>query len=121
YLHHRARAGRLGGLPGDYERRDTLTSLTMGTASLLVPLVAPTLLAPITPGKGRHGKKLVAGVAAAVAVTTAADIAARRLDGEPSHVDETDLGSPGPRRNGATLAAVDEAPVEAQPRSSRRR
>src|SRR5690606_5761209 len=67
YLHHRARAGRLGGLPGDYERRDTLTSLTMGTASLLVPLVAPKLLAPITPGKGRHGKKLVAGVAAAAA------------------------------------------------------
>lgn len=80
YLHHRARAGRIGPLAGDYERRDTLTSLTMGTASLMVPLVAPKLLAPITPGKGRYGKALVAGAAAAAAITTVADVVARRLE-----------------------------------------
>ena len=78
YLHHRSRARVVGELPGDYERRDTLTSLTMGTASLVVPLVAPTLLAPITPGKGRYGKALVAGAVGAAAVTTIADVVVRR-------------------------------------------
>ena len=52
HLHHKRRAARVGPLPGDYERRDTLTSLAMGVGSLLVPLVSPRLLAPITPGKG---------------------------------------------------------------------
>lgn len=84
YLHHRSRAQRVGPLPGDYERRDTLTSLTMGTGSLLVPLVAPNLLAPITPGKGRYGKHLVVGAAVAAAVTTVADQVARRLDRPPA-------------------------------------
>ena len=60
YLHHRSRSAEKGPLPGDYERRDTLTSLTMGTGSLLVPLVAPKLLGPMTPGKGRFGRHLVA-------------------------------------------------------------
>ena len=78
YLHHRSRARVVGELPGDYERRDTLTSLTMGTASLVVPLFAPTLLAPITPGKGRYGKALVAGAVGAAAVTTVADVVVRR-------------------------------------------
>jgi sterol desaturase/sphingolipid hydroxylase (fatty acid hydroxylase superfamily) len=82
YLHHRSRARVVGELPGDYERRDTLTSLTMGSASLVVPLVAPTLLAPITPGKGRYGKALVAGAIGAAAVTTVADVVVRRGEAE---------------------------------------
>ena len=82
YLHHRSRARVVGELPGDYERRDTLTSLTMGSASLVVPLVAPTLLGPITPGKGRYGKALVAGAIGAAAVTTVADVVVRRGEAE---------------------------------------
>ena len=51
-----------------FDTRDTLTSLAMGALSLAAPLVVPKVLAPITPGVGRHATKLV-GVAAALAVT----------------------------------------------------
>ncbi len=60
-----------------FETRDTLTSLAMGALSLAAPLVVPKLLAPITPGVGRHARTLV-GVAAGLAVTaTVADWIAR--------------------------------------------
>src|SRR4051812_10450316 len=71
------RAERDGPSAADYERRDTITSLTMGVASLLAPMIVPKLLAPITPGKGRFGKALVATAIGAVAVTTIADVVAR--------------------------------------------
>ncbi len=79
YLVQRRRLAR-GGAPaaGDYEWRDTLASLAMGTGSLAVPLVVPRLLAPLTPGKGRYGRALLAGALGAVAVTTAADAVVRR-------------------------------------------
>lgn len=97
YLHHKRRAERVGPLPGDYERRDTLTSLAMGTGSLLVPLFAPRLLAPITPGKGRFGKALVGGALAAAAVTTVADVVARRAetaaDTDPSEAEGPDAAA----------------------------
>lgn len=78
YLHHRARGRRGIELPGDYERRDTLTSLTMGAASLAVPLVAPKLLAAFTPGKGRYGRALIGGAVGAAVATTVADVIVRR-------------------------------------------
>ncbi len=66
-----------------FETPDTLTSLAMGALSLVAPLVVPKVLAPITPGVGRHATKLV-GVAAALAVTaTVADRLAR--DDSTSH------------------------------------
>jgi sterol desaturase/sphingolipid hydroxylase (fatty acid hydroxylase superfamily) len=74
----RSHAEDRGPTPGDYERRDTITSLAMGTGSLLAPFVVPKLLAPITPGKGRYGKALVATAVGAAAVTTVADLLARR-------------------------------------------
>jgi sterol desaturase/sphingolipid hydroxylase (fatty acid hydroxylase superfamily) len=77
------RAEREGPSAADYERRDTITSLTMGVASLVAPMVMPRLLAPFTPGKGRYGKALVAGALGAVAVTVAADRLARRAEAEP--------------------------------------
>ncbi len=82
YLHHRGRNARGVTLPGDYESRDTLTSLTMGLASLAVPLVAPKLLAPFTPGKGRFGKAIVAGAVTAAAATTIADVIVRRAEAD---------------------------------------
>jgi sterol desaturase/sphingolipid hydroxylase (fatty acid hydroxylase superfamily) len=77
YLWLRNRNGERGPTPADYERRDTLTSLAMGTGSLLAPMVVPKLFGPVTPGKGKYGKALVATAVAAVAVTTVADLVAR--------------------------------------------
>ena len=121
YAHHRPRLPEAGPLPGDYERRDTLTSLTMGTASLLVPLVAPTILGPITPGKGRYGKALVAGALGAIAVTTVADVAARRAEAELAADEERSIHElnvdAGPDRRRPRPAA---APVGAAPASPAR-
>jgi sterol desaturase/sphingolipid hydroxylase (fatty acid hydroxylase superfamily) len=64
--------------PGDYERRDTLASLAMGSLSLLAPFVMPRLLRPITPGRGRFAKAAIAVAVGAAVVTTAADAVARR-------------------------------------------
>lgn len=79
YLAQRRRLAR-GGAPaaGDYEPRDTLASLAMGNLSLLAPFVVPRLLRPITPGRGRFAKAAVAVAIGAAAVTTVADVVARR-------------------------------------------
>jgi sterol desaturase/sphingolipid hydroxylase (fatty acid hydroxylase superfamily) len=81
YVLLRRRAGQRGPTAADYERRDTVASLTMGVGSLVAPLVVPWLLRPITPGRGRFGKAFVTAVVGAAAVTTAADIVARRAAG----------------------------------------
>ena len=78
YLWLRAHAAERGPTPADYERRDTITSLTMGFASLVAPMVVPKLFGPITPGKGKYGKALVMTAATAAAVTTVADFVVRR-------------------------------------------
>ena len=78
YLWLRRRARTRGPSPADYERRDTITSLTMGVGSLLAPAVTHRLLRHVTPGRGRYGRGLVAGALGAAAVTTAADAVVRR-------------------------------------------
>jgi sterol desaturase/sphingolipid hydroxylase (fatty acid hydroxylase superfamily) len=78
----RRRAEEQGPSPADYERRDTIASLSMGVASLVVPIVMQKLLKPITPGKGRFGKALIATAVGAVAVTTIADVVARRQEAD---------------------------------------
>ncbi|MGZ4734968.1 MAG: sterol desaturase family protein [Acidimicrobiia bacterium] len=75
-----ARARREGPSAADYELRDTITSLTMGVASLLAPIVMPKLLRPFTPGKGRYAKALVATAVGSIAVTLVADRVARRAE-----------------------------------------
>jgi sterol desaturase/sphingolipid hydroxylase (fatty acid hydroxylase superfamily) len=77
YLWLREHADQRGPTPADYERRDTITSLAMGTWSLAAPFIAPKLFGRITPGKGKYGKALIATAATAVAVTTIADFVAR--------------------------------------------
>ena len=104
YLHHKRRAARVGPLPGDYERRDTLTSLAMGMGSLLVPLVSPKLLAPITPGKGRFGKAVLGGAVAAAAVTTVADLVARRAEADADAADAAGPHATAPPSPAALLA-----------------
>ena len=73
----RRAAARGSSSAGDFERRDTVASLTMGTASLAAPFVLPRLLRPFTPGRGRLGKLLVAGAVGAAAAATAADAVVR--------------------------------------------
>ena len=82
-LEHRVLRKRAGA--GDttavgYERRDTIASLLMGTASLYAPLAISRALAPIQPGKGRARAALVATAIGAAAITTTADALARRDD-----------------------------------------
>ncbi|HLN05168.1 MAG TPA: sterol desaturase family protein [Acidimicrobiales bacterium] len=94
YLYLRRRAEELGPTAADYERRDTVASLTMGVGSLVAPFVLPRLLKPLTPGKGRYGTALLVAVTGAAAVTTIADVLAR-LEEQTSVVDEAGTGETG--------------------------
>jgi len=73
YLLQRRRAARRGPTAGTYERRDTVASLAMGTASLLAPIAAAKVLGPLTPGRGRYGRVLLGATACLAAVTVVAD------------------------------------------------
>ena len=75
---NRRRAARYGASAGEYERQDTIASLSMGVISLVAPVIAPRILNPFTPGRGRFGRSVVKAAVAAVAVTTAADVVRRR-------------------------------------------
>jgi sterol desaturase/sphingolipid hydroxylase (fatty acid hydroxylase superfamily) len=78
YVALRRRAATRGPSAGDYEKRDTVASLSMGVISLVAPLAAPRLLRPFTPGRGRFGRMVVGAVLGAAAITTACDFVARR-------------------------------------------
>jgi len=92
YVWLRRRARRLGPSAGQYERRDTLASLAMGTGSLVAPFVIPPLLRPFSLRRGRSGRVVVALVVGAAAVTTVADrVVSRSLDSGP---EEPGAGSP---------------------------
>lgn len=77
YAWQRKHATERGERPGDYDWRDTLASLTMGTGSLVAPLIAQKLLRPVTPGRGKYARALIAIAAGGAAVTTLADIVSR--------------------------------------------
>jgi sterol desaturase/sphingolipid hydroxylase (fatty acid hydroxylase superfamily) len=65
------RARENGPSRGDYEKDDTIASLTMGTASLVAPYAAKALAKRVRIGRGRPGAALLGaavGTAAAVAV-----------------------------------------------------
>jgi hypothetical protein len=77
----KARAEQVGPRPADYTRDDTVASLTMGVASLVVPLATTVAVRRLVPGRTRAGTALVALALGAAAVTTAADrIAGHELD-----------------------------------------
>jgi sterol desaturase/sphingolipid hydroxylase (fatty acid hydroxylase superfamily) len=73
YVWLKRRAERRGPSASSYERRDTLASLAMGTASLVAPFVVPQLLRPFRLGHGRNGRVVVGLVAGAALATTLAD------------------------------------------------
>src|SRR5690606_27667860 len=70
------RAEAEGPSAADYTGPDTRASLTMGVASLVVPLASHLLAQKVVPGKGRYGKALVGTALAAAATTTVADLVA---------------------------------------------
>jgi sterol desaturase/sphingolipid hydroxylase (fatty acid hydroxylase superfamily) len=74
----RRRAAATGPTTADYERADTAANLTMGVASLVVPLATKALVRRVTPGKGRWGTALLGTAAVAVVATTVADEVGRR-------------------------------------------
>ena len=83
------RTEQRGPTTADYERRDTIASLTMGVASVFAPMVLSKVLRPFVPGKGRFGKALLGVAAAAVVATTIADAAVRRAErADPPVADE---------------------------------
>ena len=82
YLWLKNRRDERGPSAGDYEWRDTLTSLLMGQASLLAPMAMNKVLRPVTPGKGRYAKAVVGLAAGAAVAVTVADVVARRLEGD---------------------------------------
>jgi sterol desaturase/sphingolipid hydroxylase (fatty acid hydroxylase superfamily) len=71
---------------GDYEARDTKASLLMGVLSLVVPILAPRLLRPFTPGPGRFGRGVVAAAGAAAVVATISDLGVKRAVGTRTSV-----------------------------------
>ena len=73
----RRRAQTAGPTAADYQRSDTIASLAMGVGSLAVP-VCQYLGRALVPGKGRFGRALLAGGAAAVVATSVADRIVRR-------------------------------------------
>ena len=107
YLHLKKQSTLRAPIAGDYERRDTIASLTMGSLSLVAPLVFQKLVQPITPGKGKYGKVLVGVAVGAAAATTIADLLARNAEGFPEA--------------GVVPEPIETTAVEASPGRARRR
>jgi sterol desaturase/sphingolipid hydroxylase (fatty acid hydroxylase superfamily) len=77
------RAALEGPSAAHYTRDDTQASLTMGVASLLVPLASHLVVQHVVPGKGRYARALVGSAIGAALATTVADVVAG-----PSPVEE---------------------------------
>jgi sterol desaturase/sphingolipid hydroxylase (fatty acid hydroxylase superfamily) len=110
---------------GDYERRDTVASLTMGTASLLAPMFWKKVLEPVAPGAGRYRKALVGAAAGAAIVATVADVLAKRDErGQLPTAGTLPATSPtsdgDPSSASSDRAEVDGQDAAAPPRTDRR-
>ena len=69
----KGRAETLGPSPADYTRDHAQASLTMGVASLVIPLASHLLVQRVVPGKGKYDRWLVGTAVGAAVVTTVAD------------------------------------------------
>src|SRR5690349_24067047 len=67
------RAAVQGPSAGDYERNDTIASLSMGVGSLVIPIALKRLLDPVRLDRKRKGRRVLAGAAALAGVATVAD------------------------------------------------
>ncbi len=91
---------------GDYELADTLTSLGMGTASLIAPLLLRSRFRKLDPGRARLGKVVlgVAGGAALAAVV--ADALARSAELEAGQLSVGNAAEPDLESSRETPAEV---------------
>jgi sterol desaturase/sphingolipid hydroxylase (fatty acid hydroxylase superfamily) len=110
WLDRTARRGRPVGA-GDHEWRDTVASLTMGTASLVVPLLTRKVFTGFDVTRGRHRRKVVAVAGGAAVVTAVADAVARAAEHraaglEPGRLPERgdEPGPGGPAGSGEVVA-----------------
>ena len=85
----RRRADLEGPSPVDYERNDTIASLTMGTGSLIIPPLAGKLAREFEWGRGRWARPLLAFGVAAAAATAVADAVARSTEREAGSLETT--------------------------------
>jgi sterol desaturase/sphingolipid hydroxylase (fatty acid hydroxylase superfamily) len=76
------RAETDGPSPVDYERNDTIASLTMGTGSLVIPLLTSRFSRNFELGRGRWATPLLTLGLAAAAATAVADAVARSSERE---------------------------------------
>jgi len=88
----RRHADERGPTAADYERRDTIASLSMGVVSLLAPIVMPRVPRSVTPGKGRRAKALLGVAVGAATLASVADVMARRNDLEAGRLPGADDG-----------------------------
>lgn len=86
WLRHRAE--RHGPSPVDYERNDTIASLTMGVGSLIIPPLSAKLAREFEWGRGRWARHLLALGVAAAAATAVADAVARSNDREAGSLEQ---------------------------------
>jgi sterol desaturase/sphingolipid hydroxylase (fatty acid hydroxylase superfamily) len=100
----RRRAEQDGPSPVDYERNDTIASLTMGTGSLVIPLLTSRFSRNFELGRGRWATPLLTVGLAAAAATAVADAVARSA--------EREAGSLELRSGGTDPAAATQTPGE---------
>ncbi|MGI9577613.1 MAG: sterol desaturase family protein [Microthrixaceae bacterium] len=74
--------------PGDYERNDTIASLSMGVGSLLAPMLTRPLMRNFDIGRGKWRKAALGVAGGAALVAVAADAVARASGLEPGRIPE---------------------------------
>jgi sterol desaturase/sphingolipid hydroxylase (fatty acid hydroxylase superfamily) len=76
-VHHSRREQSTGPTAGDYTVKDTIASLTMGSASLIAPLVFPPLVQRLDLTNRRRRRAVLVAAGAAAMATIAADVVGR--------------------------------------------
>ena len=71
-----------GPRPSDYETNDTIASLTMGTANLLIPVLTRKWAMRLDPAKGSTGKRVLAGAAVLAAAAAVGDMVVRSMSSD---------------------------------------
>ncbi|MEI2638319.1 MAG: sterol desaturase family protein [Microthrixaceae bacterium] len=97
------RAQQDGPSPVDYELKDTMASLAMGTGSLVVPLVAARMARSFAAPSGKYTRKALAVAAAAASAATVIDgiRRSRNPDGGSSPASGSRSGVVAPPEDGA--------------------
>lgn len=99
------RAETDGPSPVDYERNDTIASLTMGTGSLVIPLLTSRFSRNFELGRGRWATPLITVGLAAAAATAVADAVARSTEREAGSVEPLEPIDASPTTDATATAA----------------